>query len=409
MNHTLAPMASDAADRGNGRLLIVDDDPVAGGMLAHMLKKHGYEVKVVATGEACLALIDDFVPEVILLDIEMGMGIDGYETCHRVRSRFERAKLTIIFLSSHDTLEERLHAYDVGGDDFVSKPFEAEEIRRKIAVAVAARVRRQNLVAEKTSLEETADLAMRGYSEMGAVLKFTCGALKCRTLEKLAELVIASMRSTQSECHVQLRGSAAAGTLTQTPQGPATALEESVLERMKSQDRVFQFKSRMIVNYETVSLLITNMPSDDEAKAGRIRDYAAIIAESAQDAVANISLRADAVARAMELRRLAEIGGSGVKALQEKHRTQRTDTQRVLEQMVDRVEGMYYRFGLSDTQEAAVSDVVRSTRDEVFGLFERFGSDFDDQLTAILGGLDLASTYQIDMEETAAVADELWD
>ena len=409
MDEQGATDVASAVGEAKGRLLLVDDEPVASGMLGMMLKKHGYEVRAVASGDECLRVIEEFTPEVVLLDIEMGPGMDGYETCEKIRRQFDRANLTIIFVSGHDTLEERLRAYDVGGDDFVAKPFDVEEIRRKIVIAVGARLRRRKLAAENASLEETADVAMRGYSEMGAVLQFARGALKCRTLYSLGELVIKSMRNTKSECNVQLRGSAAAGTLTLTPVGLATPLEESVLEGMSSYAHVFQFKSRMIVNYDTVSLLVVNMPADDQAQAGRIRDYAAIIAETAQDAVANISLRFDAVDRATELRALAEAGRSSTERLAASQLAQRADTHAQLEAMVEKIEGMYYRLGLSDRQEAAVSDAVRSGRDEVLALFARYAAEFDSELAVLLDGQKRASAYEIDMEEESSVVDELWD
>lgn len=136
---------------------------------------------------------------------------------------------------------------------------------------------------------------------MGYVLKFVRGALGCRSLAALAGLVINSMGITHSKCLVQLRGSTAVGTLTMSPHGMASPLEESVFARIRAHGRIFQFKTRMIVNYDSVSLLVVDMPAKDEGLAGRIRDYAAIIADAAEDAVANISLRADAVQRATEL------------------------------------------------------------------------------------------------------------
>ena len=398
-----------AAKQGKGRLLIVDDDPVAAGMLGLMLKKHGYQVRHVPSGEDCLAVMAEFSPEVVLLDIEMPGGIDGFETCLRVRKLFDRGNLTIMFLSGHDSLEDRLQAYDAGGDDFVAKPFEAEEIRRKIALAVGARVRRGQLVAEKSDLAETADVAMQSYGEMGAIVKFARGALGCRTLQALADLMVDSMRSNQSEAHVQLRGSAAAGTLSLGPQGLASPLEESVIEHMRGQGRLFQFKSRMIVNYDKVSVLVTNMPTDDEGLAGRVRDYAAMIDEAAEDAVENISLRADAVARAKELQALAESSREGLEKLQAGQRAQQLDTRCELERMAERIETMYYQFGLSDRQEAAISDTVRRTKEEVLRLFEQYGPEFDSQFASILEGLNQACDYEIDMAETAsAPLVELW-
>lgn len=408
MEDSFKEAATQEIEKASGRLLIVDDDPAAATMLQRMLKGHGHEVRMVTSGEACLGVMDEFSPEVILLDIEMPGGIDGHETAQQVRRRFDRANLTILFLSGHDTLEDRLQAYDAGGDDFVAKPFVAKEIRRKIDLAVGARIRRKDLVAEKISLEETANVAMQGYDEMGAILKFTRGALSCRTLTALAELMLASLRATQVECLVQLRGSAAAGKLTLTPRGLASPLEESVIELMRSHDRIFQFKSRMIVNYDSVSVLVVNMPANDETLAGRIRDYAAMIAEAAEDAVANISLRADAVERAMELRSLAAEGHAGMKQLQASYLVQVADTRVALEQMTDKIEAMYYRFGLSDSQEAGISDTVRATKNEVLVMFDRYGADLDGRFSTILDGLNRASSYRIDMQEASAKATEVW-
>lgn len=400
--------APDELKTGTGRLLIVDDDPAAASMLRRMLKGHGHDVREAASGQICLDVMDEFAPEVILLDIDMP-GIDGYETCQRIRSRYDRANLTILFLSGRDSLDDRLRAYDAGGDDFVAKPFKAEEIRRKIALAVAARTRRRQLFAEKVSAEETSNVLMQGYDEMGAVLKFSRGALGCRSLAALAELVISSMRGTQAESLVQLRGSAAAGTLTLSSKGPASPLEESVIEGMRSHDRIFQFRSRMIVNYDSVSVLVVNMPLADDALAGRIRDYAAMVTETAEDAVANISLRADAVLRAKALRCLAAEGHAGIEKLLASHSAQRMETRCVLEKMVEKIEAMYYQFGLSDRQEAAISHMLRSGKDEVLTLFEHFGSDFNVQLTTILDGLNQASTHRIDTEDSAAATNEVWN
>ena len=408
VSETVAATVAHELEQKRARLLIVDDEPFVASVLELILQRHGYEVRVVESGDACLATMAEFSPEVILLDIEMPGGIDGYETCQRIRNQFDQANLTIIFLSGHDSLEERLKAYDVGGDDFVAKPFEAEEICRKIALAVSARIHRRDIVVENISLAESLDVTLQGYDDLGTALKFTRAALACRSLNSLAELMIASIRVTRSECIVQLRGSAAAGKLTLTPKGTATPLEDSVIERMKLQDRIFQFKSRMIVNYESVSVLVVNMPADNEALAGRIRDYVAIVAEAAEDAVENISLRADALERAKELGRMAETAHAGIEKIQACQHAQQGNTHSELESMVEKIESMYYQFGLSDRQEAAISDTVRLAKDEVLKLFDLFGADLNAQLATILGDLNRASTYRIDMEESLAPAAEVW-
>lgn len=408
MDSLLENAATGDAQGGKGRLLIVDDSSLSASILAAMVTKHGYEARVAISGEACLDVMQEFAPEVVLLDIEMPGGIDGYETCQRIRNRFDRANLTIIFLSAHDSLEERLHAYDAGGDDFVAKPFVANEILRKIALAVKARIGRRELLAATASLEESTEIALQGYNDIGAALGFARGALGCRTLYALADLVIYWMRVLQCECHVQLRGSVPSEMLTITPMGPATPLERSVFDSMTVHDRIFQFKTRMIVNYQSISILVVNMPVNDESLAGRIRDYVAIIAEAADDAVANILLRTEAVERAQELQLLAQMGRDDIERLQASQHAQLVDTRCEMERMVEKVEEMYYQFGLTSAQESAISDVVHATKDEVLMLFERYQTDFDKQFSAVLDGLNRASAYQVDMEEAAPLAPELW-
>jgi hypothetical protein len=126
------------------------------------------------------------------------------------------------------------------------------------------------------------------------------------------------------------------------------------------------------------------------------------------DAVANISLRADAVERAKDLRNLAEDGHAGIEQLQPTYRVHQTDTRFELERMVEKIESMYCRFGLSESQEAEIIESARVSKDGVLKLFDRYGVDFDKRFAIILDGLNRASTYQIDMEEGSAQASEVW-
>ena len=117
---------ADAPPEKKGKVLIVDDDPITLGMLESNLEDD-FEVQTVDSGEACLATVQNFAPDLVLLDIEMP-GIDGYETCRRLQEGRAGLSLPVIFVSSHDTLEERLMAYESGGTDFVIKPFDADEL-----------------------------------------------------------------------------------------------------------------------------------------------------------------------------------------------------------------------------------------------------------------------------------------
>jgi hypothetical protein len=258
---------------------------------------------------------------------------------------------------------------------------------------------------EKEASVQSAKLAITSLGDSGVALRFNRGALGCRTLRALAELVVESMAAFDIECHVQLR--TPFEVLTLTPHGPATPLELSVIELSQTMDRIFSFQNRVIVNYDDVSLLVTNMPIKDEALCGRIRDQLATIAEVAELAVGNINLRTDAIVRAEELSVLADASRHAVEGLRVNYRNLQLATRIEFENMTDSIEGMYVHLALSNHQEFTISDTVRSSVDRVLKLFES-STELDRSFAGIIAGLTKASEYKITQEDEPQLMIELF-
>ncbi len=119
------------SDRAS-RILVVDDNPRNVAILKKILSKE-HEVATAASGEEALATASGFVPDLILLDIMMP-GIDGYETCRRLRIRPDLKQTKIIMVSAKAMVSERLEGYEAGADDYVTKPFDEDELVAKIRV-----------------------------------------------------------------------------------------------------------------------------------------------------------------------------------------------------------------------------------------------------------------------------------
>ena len=389
--------------QSKGRLLIVDDDPIVAGVLGISLENSGFEIFELTSGQECLERIGDIQPDVIFLDIDMP-GIDGYETCRQLRARPDTQDQIIIFLSAKDDLDSRLAAFDVGADDFVAKPFVAEEICRKANVAIKFKAGHKKLVAEKVMANNETLLLLTSLEETNTVLKFTRSSLGCRSLNSLAELVVGALKECGLTGHVQIRSHH--GTLAMTPKGAASPLESSVIELTKDQGRIFQFKRRMIVNYDSISALVMDMPVEDIAATGRIRDYVAMICEVGEDAVANINLRLDANCRADELRQLVEATRMALEKLHILQRMVQTDSRIGLDQMVNTLEGMYISLGLLESQEFTISKVIR---DAVAGVMDTLdqGSAADEDFKVILENLDKASEYRVEVEGEGALASKI--
>jgi len=392
-----------------GRVLIVDDDPIVAGMLGISLASAGYEIIEVNSGEEALTHLaqanSNALPETIFLDIEMGMGIDGYETCRRIRSAALTRNLPVIFLSGHDEPDDRMQAYDAGGSDFLAKPFIPDEVLRKARLAIHHIRRQQAMEVENRESSEIVETALTGLSDSEITLRFNRGALGCRTIHALGTLVIESMSAFGSNCHVQLRTTNA--TLTLTQQGPASPLEESVISISRGIDRIFSFKNRLIINYDNISLLITNMPTADQGLSARIRDQAAVIAEVAELAIGNINLRIDAVMRAGELHQLAEASRKAVGNLRTSYREQQMSTRLEFENMMNTIEAMYVNLGLSNNQEFTISDIVRSSVDRVLTLYEG-SSELDRDFAGIVDGLTKACEYKVVQEDEPQQSVELF-
>jgi len=192
------------------------------------------------------------------------------------------------------------------------------------------------------------------------------------------------MQEYGATCLVQVR--TPTGTYTFTQQGPASPLEESVFGMVHGLERIFQFKSRMVVNYEHVSLLVNNMPIDNPDLCGRIRDNASYIAEGAEASAKAISQREEDEARTAQLHRVTQRTRDALENLRGQYRKQQHDTRFILYALTEKMEKIYISLGLTEGQEKTVDDTVKSSVAEALKLFER-GLDFDGQFTAVLDEL----------------------
>ncbi len=402
-----------------GCILVIDDDPVVAGMLGVSLAAAGHEIIEMNSGEEALARLADaedaLLPDIVFLDIEMAPGMDGYETCRRLREFPALQDRPVIFLSGHDGLEDRLRAYDAGGSDFMPKPFVPEEVLRKAEVALRHQRHQAAHQAENKSSFDAAMAALNSLGEFGITLKFSRSALGCRSLRTLASLVIESMHTFGIDCHVQLR--TPVETLTRTARGTAQPLEVSVIEKMQTMGRIFTFKNRMIVNYDTVSILVINMPTADEELCGRIRDHVAMIAEATELSANNISQRTEVVMRADELRHLADSSRHAIEHLRSSYRTLQTATRLELERMADSVDGLYDQLGLTKAEELTIHNTLRVAVAQVMTHFDQ-SRELDPKFAEISEVLNQASEFCLfqanletasnDRESEATLSVELW-
>jgi putative two-component system response regulator len=111
-----------------GRVLIVDDDPQTRSVLARILSADGFAVTVVGDGDAALSLLPAHPPDLILLDVILP-GRNGFEICHAIKSDPATRLTPVVLMTGMHDRQRRLEGIAAGADDFLTKPFDVEELR----------------------------------------------------------------------------------------------------------------------------------------------------------------------------------------------------------------------------------------------------------------------------------------
>jgi DNA-binding response OmpR family regulator len=112
-------------------VLIVDDEPHIVNLVKLTLDQQAFNVQGAYTAREALRYVDSHIPDIIVVDIMMP-GINGYELCQALRENKRTQHVPIIILSAKGQMNDKLHAIDVGADDYLTKPFDPIELERRI-------------------------------------------------------------------------------------------------------------------------------------------------------------------------------------------------------------------------------------------------------------------------------------
>ncbi len=138
-------------------ILIVDDTAENLTVLRDILAHEGYRVRPVLQGALALKSAAADPPDLILLDIMMP-GMDGYETCERLKADEKTRDIPVLFISALDGTESKVHGFEVGALDYIIKPFRAGEVLARVRTHLALQEARQRLVAQNVELRQAASL-----------------------------------------------------------------------------------------------------------------------------------------------------------------------------------------------------------------------------------------------------------
>jgi PAS domain S-box-containing protein len=161
-------------------ILIVDDEPESRKLLAAILAENGYQVRAADGGELALATVGSTRPELILLDIRMP-GMNGFEVYRRLKSRQDTQDVPVMFISATGDLEEKVEGLKLGAVDFVSKPFQRDELLARVRTHLELsrlRTRLEEQVEERTAELQESEQRFRTMANAAPVMIWAAGTDK---------------------------------------------------------------------------------------------------------------------------------------------------------------------------------------------------------------------------------------
>jgi len=152
-------------------ILIVDDKPANLRLLSQMLVENGYQVRPAPDGSVALAAAQAQPPDLILLDIRMPE-MDGYQVCKRLKADARTRDIPIIFISALDETQDKVKAFAIGGVDYVTKPFQFQEVLARVKTHLALRrlqteLQHANMRLEDANQKMEQELTLAGEVQAG--------------------------------------------------------------------------------------------------------------------------------------------------------------------------------------------------------------------------------------------------
>lgn len=168
------------ADLVPATVLAIDDSPEVLALLAVRLKPEGIRLQTAATFDQGLAMAMDLLPDLILLDVDLAEQ-SGLDLCRRLKEEGATANIPVIFLTGSSDVETKVHGFDLGAVDYVTKPFHPAELRARVRAALRMK-RAQDLLTERAQIDALTGLRNRSYLDERLVVEMAQSVRMSRPL-----------------------------------------------------------------------------------------------------------------------------------------------------------------------------------------------------------------------------------
>jgi len=338
------------------KILAIDDDNISHKFIHRALDEQ-FETTSAYNGEQGIAFAMRDQPNIILLDVEMP-GLTGYEVCEKLKQLPETKSIPVVFLSGRSSMQERMQGFDVGADDYLTKPFESANLVAKINVLLRYDDQQKSLLKEVEAAKNTAHIAMTGSSELGQIIQLIEQSYILKSIEELADYTLKYTESLGLHCSLLIKKREEYSHFTST--GTISPLELELLKKLRNNNRFNDFSCRTQINFPNISILIKNMPIEDREKYGRIKDLMPAIlgpldskirAQNVED-----TIKSHAIALNSSFQNIKE----AIQMLNYSLRENSKSSHQILREMLDGLSLSLPGMGLESDQEEYILDCIET-------------------------------------------------
>ena len=340
------------------RILAVDDEPFNLEIIEEILEDLDFELKMVNSGPECLEVVEEFDPQVILLDVSMPQ-MSGYDVCRKLKENPNTQKIIVMFVSARGTVEERMEGYSVGAEDYIVKPFSHNELKLKLQHLNQVLIEKESLEQQVEDATSTAFNAMANSSEMGQIVNYIEHIGSIDNEQELGKVFLNCLGAFDLQSNVEFRLDNEV--LHFSVSGVCSPIVIELFEMLKSKGRLHEFSNRILVNYEMISLLILNMPGQDPDKHGRIRDHICFLVSVTEQQLKAILTKKELLQQQQQLNDAVSKVHSKFTGLIELLNENRINNEAVFKRLQEDLESRIPTMGLDEDQEVFIYQKVDET------------------------------------------------
>lgn len=367
-------------------ILCVDDEPVNLIILEELLRD-SYALDTVKSGEGCLQQVGIQRPDLILLDVNMPE-MSGLETCERLRADSETAEIPVIFVSALASHEELMAGYEAGGDDYITKPFSEEILQRKVELVLASQQRKRELESISDRAVEALERNLTNTDKLEMVVGFLHRCQRADSVEVLANSVFDCLRDFELDGSLLIEADGESRIW--FSDGIDRPMEGQILESLRAQDRVMSFGTRLAINSDHATLLVRNLPADED-EMERLRQHLVIMIEGMDTRLHALGAQALIDARREMLTRSLRSTREKLNAISRLCARQARATGDIMASMADELEASLLQLGTSERQVKALLAIIEAGRSGIEARLDeqqKLGDQFAAMIDDLSGTLD---------------------